>query len=310
MEWFRGFLYFSKQQLRAVFVLLILIIIAALLPYIFDYFFPPRFDYNEKISEQAMLLEQLLAKNNDTLINSKNNPRNREKDEYKRESIDSGRLFMFDPNKIGAKEWVQLGFSPKQAEAIEKIKGKGFIFYKPEDLRKIYVIGEAGYERLKSYVQIENKSPDLLKHINENKSPISLQAHQSIINLNTADSATLEKLPGIGPYLARRICAFRNALGGFVSVEQLKEVRGLPDTTFQKIRSRLFVGETTIRKLNINTLPVDSLAAHPYISQRQAQQIIAFRNMHGKFSKPQDIQKAVVMPDSVFEKLQRYLTTE
>ncbi len=49
-----------------------------------------------------------------------------------------------------------------------------------------------------------------------------------ILNLNICDSASLEALPGIGPVLSSRIIKYRNLIGGYVSVDQLKEVYGLP----------------------------------------------------------------------------------
>ena len=49
------------------------------------------------------------------------------------------------------------------------------------------------------------------------------------VELNTADTATLKKIPGIGSYYARRIVDYRNRLGGFVSVAQLKEMGELPE---------------------------------------------------------------------------------
>lgn len=66
----------------------------------------------------------------------------------------SVQYFTFDPNTIGVNEWMKLGFSEKQARSIEKYKATGAVFHKPQDLKKVYVIGEDGYERLKPYIKI------------------------------------------------------------------------------------------------------------------------------------------------------------
>lgn len=57
-----------------------------------------------------------------------------------------------------------------------------------------------------------------------------------IIALNSADQSTLEKLPGVGPGLAEKILQYRNERGGFKSVEELKEVPGIGEKRFEKIR--------------------------------------------------------------------------
>ncbi len=56
------------------------------------------------------------------------------------------------------------------------------------------------------------------------------------VNLNTADQATLETLPRVGPALAARIIAWRDANGGFASVDDLLNVTGIGQKTFDGLR--------------------------------------------------------------------------
>ncbi len=57
-----------------------------------------------------------------------------------------------------------------------------------------------------------------------------------IISLNAADQAQLERLPGVGPALAQRILEYRRSHGGFRDVEELKQVKGIGEIRFEKIR--------------------------------------------------------------------------
>lgn len=62
------------------------------------------------------------------------------------------------------------------------------------------------------------------------------------INLNTADAATLDTLPGVGPVIAERIVSHRDQHGPFASVEALQDVSGIGPATFARLREQVHVG--------------------------------------------------------------------
>ena len=90
---------------------------------------------------------------------------------------------------------------------------------------------------------------------------------KSSIDINGCDSAALVALPGIGPVLSARIIKYRKLLGGFASVEQLKEVYGLPEETYEMIKGRLYADSSGIRKININSSGYKELSRIPYIEK-------------------------------------------
>jgi hypothetical protein len=105
-----------------------------------------------------------------------------------------------------------------------------------------------------------------------------------MLNLNICDSASLEALPGIGPVLSSRIIKYRNLIGGYVSVDQLKEVYGLPEETFDMISARVVADSLTIRKIMINEWDFRQLIRHPYFLRSEVSAILKYRELNGRIS--------------------------
>ena len=77
----------------------------------------------------------------------------------------------------------------------------------------------------------------------ERKAPPN--ANVSIVNINTASEAQLAELPGIGPSIAERIVRHRQKTGPFKMPEDLKQVKGVGDKTFMKIKHLIVTDQTS-----------------------------------------------------------------
>ncbi len=221
-----------------------------------------------------------------------------------------GELFYFDPNTLPGSGWQKLGLREKTIGTILKYRSKGGRFRVPEDLQKIYGLGQRDYQRLLPYVRIavpevKPPYPGYESRVFELRAP--LPGRYTIIDINTADTTAFIQLPGIGSKLAARIVNFRDKLGGFYSVEQVKETCGLADSVFQKIKEYLKLENLSLRKININTATVEELKAHPYIRYSLANPIISYRNQHGDFEKIEDLKKVMVVTEDIYHKILPYL---
>ena len=237
------------------------------------------------------------------------------KSSYNENKNRSGELFYFDPNILKADGWRKLGLKEKTIQTIQNYLSKGGKFRKPEDLQRVYGLRQNEYERLAPYIKIEDivarKNFESLTKTNSELQPTkNITSRYSIIDINTADTTAFILLPGIGSKLAGRIVNFRDKLGGFYSVEQVKETFGLPDSTYQKIKQYLKLDNPLVKRININTATIDELKAHPYIKYGLANPIVAYRNEHGLFSKIEDVKKVMVVTGEVYNKIVKYLIVE
>ena len=161
--------------------------------------------------------------------------------------------FRFNPNTISVDDLIRLGFSEKQAQAIDNYRVAGGRFRRREDFAKSFVVADSVYRRLERFIDIPR------------------------VDLNRADSAALDNLPGIGPWFAARIIAYRNELGGYSFPEQLLDIYRFDREKFDALSDLVYCSPPMPYALW--SLPADSLALHPYIRSRQAARaIVLFRD--------------------------------
>lgn len=227
-------------------------------------------------------------------------------------------LFLFDPNSISINEWEQLGVKKHVALTIKKYLSKGGKFRRPEDLFKIYTLDKAVASRLIPYVRIKNDDHDYYvseskveltadKKITESKETDYPRKRYTEIEINSADTSQFMRLPGIGNWRAKSIVRYRESLGGFISVDQLREVRALPDSVFQKILPYLKIETTSIKKININTATSEEFLRHPYFTPEIVKSLVQYRKQHGEFKTINDLLNLHIISADFFNKIRYYL---
>lgn len=168
-----------------------------------------------------------------------------------RKSVES---FRFDPNTVSVDELCRLGFSPKQAQSIVSYREKGGRFRRKSDFAKSFVVSDSVFRRLENFIDIP------------------------LVDLNLADSAAFDTLPGIGGWFASRMVEYRKALGGYSYKEQLMDIRNFDQEKFDALSDLITLSEEHMTPYALWTLPVDSLYRHPYIRNYEtAKSIVLYR---------------------------------
>jgi competence protein ComEA len=218
--------------------------------------------------------------------------------------------FPFDPNTLSAAAWERLGLSQRTVQTIQHYISKGGRFKRATDLQRIYGLKKQDCERLMPYVQIADTQLHVAYKQNWPVREKYVKPPPAIVDINQADTNALIALPGIGSRLANRIVSFRYKLGGFYTVQQLGEVYGLPDSTFQLIKPRLECATVLLKKININTADAAALKQHPYIRWNIANAIVQYRQQHGVYQSPNDLQQIAIITPELFQKLVGYISVE
>lgn len=168
-----------------------------------------------------------------------------------RKSVES---FRFDPNTVSVDELCRLGFSPKQAQSIVSYREKGGRFRRKSDFAKSFVVSDSVFRRLENFIDIP------------------------LVDLNLADSAAFDTLPGIGGWYASRMVEYRKVLGGYSYKEQLMDIRNFDQEKFDALSDLITLSEEHMTPYALWTLPVDSLYRHPYIRNYEtAKSIVLYR---------------------------------
>ncbi|MBR9922954.1 MAG: helix-hairpin-helix domain-containing protein [Bacteroidetes bacterium] len=227
----------------------------------------------------------------------------------------------FDPNQVSQTTLTSWNVPGKLVKTWINYREAGGYFKKADDLRKLYQMTEENYAALAPFVRFSANGDSQESTISETHSYPSdsllttkrESAHKrektwepTVIDINQSKAEDWNSLPGIGPTYAGRILRFREALGGFSSIDQIGETWNLPDSVFQKIKPWL-QASPPLQKININKSEADALASHPYLNAKQARIICRYRNNYGPFKDTAGLTKTGVINEKDIEKLTPYL---
>lgn len=238
------------------------------------------------------------------------------------------KLQPFDPNTADSTVLLGLGLQPWQVRSIYKYRAAGGVYTCPEDFARLYGLSLKKYKELRPYIHIGadyRPAAESVSRNNRSYTPASSGGNYAnatsaanddrpavtsnkikpgqTMSLSASDTTALQRVPGIGPYFARKIVNYREQLGGYVSKEQLLEIQDFPESTLPYLE----LTSTSVRKLNINKASAEQLRKHPYITYAMAREVMNYRRMRGNISNINDLSLLPSFTKETIAKLRPYI---
>lgn len=223
-------------------------------------------------------------------------------------------LFAFDPNTADSTTLLRLGLRPWQVRSIYKYRSRGGRFYTKEDFAQLYGLTLEKYRQLEPYIRIKREvmAADVIKKSrisNFTSSSRNVEYTQvydkpnkllpgQTIDINTADTTELKRIPGIGSYFAQRIVDLRRRRQAFTSPDELLQgIRNFPEVALSYMTA-----SDNFKAIYINKVNQKELAKHPLVNYTQARDIINLRRTTGALH---CIEELSILPSFTEKQLQR-----
>ena len=216
----------------------------------------------------------------------------------KSDTLENSRKSRFSPrpfepfaiDTVGVEYLRLIGFSTRQAEALVEYRNRGKGIFSMNELRDCYAVSEEMADSLAHFVILSVRNP-----------------YEGLIEINSADSATLRKVRGIGEKTVVAVMEYRKLLGGFVRKEQIAELKCVTEENFLRISEQIYCDSCKISKIDINFAPAYEFEHHPYMSRRAAKLILETRESKGGWNSIEEMQSDDIFTEEQAKAIAPYL---
>lgn len=272
---------FSKEQQRGIFGLFFIIVVIQLIYFFVDFKITPTVDLEE---EKWLSLEskiELLEK------------------EQKQQIV---KFYPFNPNFITDYKGYKLGMSVSEIDKLLAFRKENKYVNSAKEFQMVTGVSDS----LLAQISLYFKFPDWTKNRKESKIMVFSNAKAEsfskkgkivVKDINQATQEDLIKIYGIGEAISMRILKFKESVGGFVSMEQMKDVWGLSPEVIESLNANFKIGTLpNFKKIDINNASVKELAQFPYFRYNLAREIVIYRSMNGDIKNAGDLIKIKGFP--------------
>ena len=324
-------LYFNKGDRRAIIILstIAVIVVAAIV----------LFGIDKKGEEQNSDNEQQTQAQTSARENQHNTDGITPTPDVKEKAESSPDLHFFDPNTVDSATLIHNGLRPYQVHAFLRYRQAGAIFRKPLDIARLNCLEDEDIDRLLPLIRIGRKyserrtkypigasygtpnssyakSPSYSEHQVSPRSDLEGAAEGlagsgrpskfttlTPVDINTADTTLLKRIPGIGSYTAGKIVKARAQLGGFHSAEQILSLTNLSSDLLEWF----VIDATNLKHINLNTSTFNQLRQHPHIGYDHARDLTRYIRLYGKIKDERQLRSTSIFSDEELQLLLPYV---
>ena len=197
---------------------------------------------------------------------------------------------LFSIDTVGVEYLRLIGFSTRQAEALIEYRNRGKGIFSMNELRDCYAVSEEMADALTHFIVLSVRDP-----------------YAGLTEINSADSAKLRKVRGIGEKTVVAVMEYRKLLGGFVRKEQISELKCVTSENFELISEQIYCDSCKISKIDINFAAASEFEHHPYMSRKAAKLILETRESKGGWNSIEEMQMDNIFTEEQAKAIAPYL---
>jgi len=273
-ETIKSFFKFSRQQRTGIFLLFAIIIVLQLLYFFVDF---------SSISKNSPQKEKWLSLQSQI-------------DSLKQGELDYvPKIYPFNPNFITDYKGYKLGMSVAEIDRLLAFRKQNKYVNSPQEFQAVTKVSDSLLNTISPYFKFPdwvNNKKKFEAYKKYDNAAFAKKEKLVIIDINQATQEDLIKIYGIGEAISLRILKFKESLGGFVSMEQMKDVWGLSPEVIENLNAHFKVSATpTVKKIDINNASIKELSLFPYFKYPISKNIVTFRSMNGDIKNIEDLTK-------------------
>ena len=273
---------FTKEQRTGIFFLFLIIVVLQLV-----YFFVDFSSVSKEYPEKQKWLS-LQSEMDSLKMDAKNS---------------KPKIYLFNPNFISDYKGYKLGMSVQEIDRLLAFRKENKYVNSAKEFQNVTKVSDsilnvmAPYFKFPDWVNNKKQNTKFKEYTSYQNQAFAKKEKIVFIDINEATKEDLVKIYGIGDAISIRILKQKELLGGFVSMEQMKEVWGLSPEVIENLNTHFKVLVLPrFKKIEINNASLKELSQFHYFRYSLAKEIVTYRSMNGNIKNIEDLTKIKGFP--------------